>query len=322
MADAFTRVGVVVIGRNEGARLIRCLGSIPPGVETIYVDSGSTDKSVDAARAAGAQVVVLDMRRPFTAARARNEGWRALVAVRSGMDYIQFVDGDCEFEPGWIAAATAFLDAEQSFAIACGRRRERFPENSYYNRLCDAEWDTPVGEADACGGDALVRTAALIAVGGYDDALMAGEEPEMCLRLREAGWKIFRLDAPMTIHDAAMLRFGQWWTRARRSGFGYAQVWHSTRARHSTLYARELGRAILWAGVVPVVALTTGVLIDWRFVLVAPLLWSLQVIRYGRRVGMRKAALFLLGKFAELGGALSFLRLRLGGTHAHAITYK
>lgn len=322
MADRTAQIGVVAIGRNEGARLVRCLASVPPGLPIVYVDSGSTDGSVAAAQAAGARVVSLDMARPFTAARARNEGWQALVEVHPRIDYVQFVDGDCEFESGWIADATAFLNAEPQFAVVCGRRRERFPQASYYNRLCDAEWNTPVGEAEACGGDALLRTAALVAVGGYDGGLMAGEEPEMCLRLREQGWRIYRLDTPMTIHDAAMLRFGQWWTRARRSGFGYAQVWNATRRGHAPLYGREISRAVVWAGAVPILALAGAVMIDWRFALIAPVLWSLQVLRYGRQVGMRKAALFLVGKFAELAGALGFLRRKLGGMPSHAITYK
>jgi glycosyltransferase involved in cell wall biosynthesis len=322
MGDALTQVGVVAIGRNEGARLVRCLESVPRGLAVVYVDSGSTDGSVAAASLAGAHMVNLDMAIPFTAARARNEGWRALISQHPDLNYIHFVDGDCEFEPGWIAIAKAYLDAQPKAAVACGRRRERFPEASYYNRLCDAEWNTPVGEAEACGGDALVRTSALLAVDGYDSALMAGEEPEMCLRLREQGWKIHRLDAPMTIHDAAMLRFGQWWMRARRSGFGYAQVWYTTRTRRTRLYARELSRAVLWAGVVPIVSLFLAALMDWRIAIIAPLLWSAQVVRYGRQVGLRKAGLFLVGKFAELGGALAFLRRLLSGTSGHAITYK
>lgn len=322
MADALGQVGVVAIGRNEGARLVRCLESVPPGLAVIYVDSGSTDGSVAAASVARAHIINLDMAIPFTAARARNEGWRALIVQHPGLDYIQFVDGDCEFELGWIVTAKAYLDGQPNVAVACGRRRERFPEASYYNRLCDAEWNTPVGEAEACGGDALVRTSALLAVDGYDSALMAGEEPEMCLRLREQGWKIHRLDAPMTIHDADMLRFGQWWTRARRSGFGYAQVWHATKRRQAPLYARELSRAVLWAGVVPIVTLLLAALIDWRMAIIAPLLWTAQVIRYGRQVGLRKAGLFLVGKLAELGGALAFLRRLLSGTAGHAITYK
>jgi glycosyltransferase involved in cell wall biosynthesis len=105
------RVGAVLIGRNEGARLLRCLASVTgKAVRVVYVDSGSTDGSVAAAAAAGAEVVVLDMAQPFTAARARNAG---IERLRTGpqLDYIQFVDGDCELQPNWIDTALAFLNS-------------------------------------------------------------------------------------------------------------------------------------------------------------------------------------------------------------------
>lgn len=191
-------IAAVVIGRNEGERLIRCLRSLQGQVQQlIYVDSGSTDGSAAAARDLGAEVVDLDLSRPFTAARARNAG---LAALSSGIELVQFADGDCELDPGWIGAAADFMQTHPRAAAVCGRRRERFPEASVYNRLCDAEWNTPVGEATACGGDAMMRVAAVYTAGGYREGLIAGEEPELCLRLRRAGWQVWRLDAEMTLH--------------------------------------------------------------------------------------------------------------------------
>ncbi|HZM01358.1 MAG TPA: glycosyltransferase, partial [Planctomycetota bacterium] len=211
-------VGFVVIGRNEGARLRRCLASLEGAGPVAYVDSGSSDGSPDLARAAGALTAELDRSAPFTAARARNLGLQRLLAARPESEFVQFVDGDCELRPGWIEAGLAALRDRPDVAVACGRRRERFPEASVYNRLCDIEWDTPVGEAAACGGDALMRVAALASVGGYDPTMIAGEEPELCLRLRRRGWRILRLPAEMTWHDAAMTRWTQWWRRALREG--------------------------------------------------------------------------------------------------------
>ena len=176
--SALGRIAVVAIGRNEGARLAACLDSIPGDVAAlVYVDSGSTDESVATARAAGARVVELDPTRPFTAARARNEGAAALAAAGIAPDYLQFVDGDCTLVPGWLETAAHFLDATPQAAVVCGRRRERFPEASVYNRLCDREWDTPLGKTRACGGDALMRRAAFAAAGGFRGDLIAGEEP-------------------------------------------------------------------------------------------------------------------------------------------------
>src|SRR5579872_4333993 len=93
-------LGVVVIGRNEGERLRRCLGSLLDSTRSIvYVDSGSSDGSVAMSRSLGVEVVDLDMRTAFTAARARNEGFWHLVRVRPDLEYVFFVDGDCEVLP-------------------------------------------------------------------------------------------------------------------------------------------------------------------------------------------------------------------------------
>ena len=217
-------VGAVAIGRNEGERLVRCLASLRGRAErVVYVDSGSTDGSVAAARAAGAEVVELDLSRPFTAARARNAGFARLCDIAPDIGFVQFLDGDCELAEGWIDAALAALAAGPDIAVVCGRRRERHPEASLWNRMIDAEWDSPAGEAKACGGDAMMRRSAVEAVGGYREDLIAGEEPEMCFRMRAAGWRILRLDAEMTLHDAAMTRMAQWWQRARRAGHTYAE---------------------------------------------------------------------------------------------------
>ncbi|RYI23340.1 MAG: glycosyltransferase, partial [Acetobacteraceae bacterium] len=221
-ATAPGRVGAVIIGRNEGARLIACLASFPIWVRPlVYVDSGSTDGSAEAARAAGADVVALDMALPFTAARARNEGFARLRELGTP-ELVQFVDGDCKVQQGWVEAAVEFLDARPKVGVVCGRRREIRPELSVFNRLCDGEWDTPVGEAKACGGDALMRVKAVAEVGGYDAGLIAGEEPELCVRLRRAGWTVWRIDREMTLHDAAMTRMSQWWKRTRRGGHAFA----------------------------------------------------------------------------------------------------
>ena len=191
--DEVTKIGLVAIGRNEGDRLKRCLRSVPRSVPIVYVDSASTDGSVDFARSMGAVVVQLDLTMPFTAAREGTEeiglaGLEALLLDCSEIGFIQFVDGDCELEPGWLTAAEAFLRSKPTVAVVCGRRRERYPERSIYNEMCDAEWNTPIGEAEACGGDAMFRVEALKQVQGYDPAVIAGEEPELCFRLRGAGW--------------------------------------------------------------------------------------------------------------------------------------
>jgi GT2 family glycosyltransferase len=325
MADMVARIGAVVIGRNEGPRLLRCLASLE-GLRgrLVYVDSASTDGSPAAARELGADVVMLDMARPFTAARARAEGFARLETLAPMFEYVMFVDGDCEVEAGWLAAATGFLVAHPDFAVACGRRRERSPGASRYNALADREWDTAIGEAMACGGDAVMRAVALREVGGFDPTMIAGEEPELCRRLRAAGWRIMRLPVPMTIHDAAMTRLNQWWLRAVRSGFGYAQAWHRTSGRGdgAPLYERELTRSVAWAGVLPVVAIILAIGLHPMLILLWPALAGVQYLRMARRDGWDAAALATIGKYAELAGALRYIFRALRGSAGGTIVYK
>jgi len=243
-----TDTAFVAIGRNEGERLRRCLQSIHRvSSRVVYVDSGSTDGSQEFARSLGSEVVALDTSQGFTMARARNAGWRQLIALWPDAHSIHFIDGDCELIDGWLDTATNFLADNPGVAAVCGRRRERYPEASVFNRLCETEWNTPTGEVDACGGDALFRREALESLGGFDELLIAGEEPELCLRMRLSGWKIFRIDADMTRHDANITRLKQWWRRCVRGGYGAADVAHRTADRPGgPLFAGQVRSAVRW----------------------------------------------------------------------------
>jgi glycosyltransferase involved in cell wall biosynthesis len=246
------RIGVVIIGRNEGDRLIRSLDSVVDGLlPIVYVDSGSTDGSCEAARQRGVEVVKLDLSVPFTAARARNAGFERL-RQQPGVVYVQFIDGDCEVVEGWIEAAAKTLDTDAKVVAVCGWRRERYPERSPYNCICDIEWH--LGEAGAAlslGGDVMIRVESLIAVGGYNDSLIAGEDEELGVRLRQAGGLVWRIDRNSTIHDADMHTVFQWWQRAKRCGHAYAQVSQMHDHPPEYKFKKELRRTLLWGGVVP-----------------------------------------------------------------------
>lgn len=315
-------VAAVIIGRNEGLRLLAGLKAAAEQVgKIVYVDSGSTDNSVQAAHDAGAEVVVLDVTYPFTAARARNTGLAHLQDHHKGVSFIQFIDGDCELQPGWVDHALDFLEVHEHVAVVCGRRRERFPEASIYNRLIDQEWDTPVGEALSCGGDALTRVDALIGVGGYNPELIAGEEPELCVRLRASGWKIWRLPHEMTLHDAALSRLSQWWKRNKRAGHAFAEgvAMHGRAPEYH--FVREARSALLWGTAVPMIALIGAIWSPWFLGLM--LLWPLQVIRLGMRDRDWIRATFLtLGKLPEAQGIVAYSLNRLRRVRTGLIEYK
>jgi GT2 family glycosyltransferase len=315
-------IAAVIIGRNEGARLLGCLDAIPDRVSpVVYVDSGSTDGSVEAATERGAVVVSLDITRPFTAARARNTGLDCLRAETVPPKYVQFIDGDCALRDGWIDAAEAFLETHPDVAVVCGRRRERFPEASTYNALTDTEWDTPIGEARSCGGDALMRWEPFMAVGGYNPSLIAGEEPELCVRLRQAGWRIWRLDREMTWHDADMTQFSQWWRRSKRAGHAFAEgaaLHGAAPERHNIAPTR---RALLWGAALPLIVVL-GLFLTPRSLLLA-LLWPLKILRLRSRGMPLQWAFFLtLGNFPEALGILSYWVRRLIGRRSKLIEYK
>lgn len=246
----------MVIGRNEGERLKACLESIRrSGSLIVYVDSGSTDDSVEYASRLELPVVKLDMEIPFTAARARNAGFNRLCQLHPDTEFVQFLDGDCILSPDWLQTGIDFLASETSFAAVCGRVREVDRDGSIYNRLLDLEWDTLIGETKACGGIAILRRAAFDQVGGFNAMVIAGEEPEMCVRLRQLGWRIMRLDAEMTKHDADMHRFGQWWKRAKRAGHAYAEgaaIHGRGPFQHKV---REVRSALFWGGLIPLFAI-------------------------------------------------------------------
>ncbi|MFW2829079.1 glycosyltransferase [Sphingomonas sp. ID0503] len=323
-------VGAVVIGRNEGERLKACLRSLA-GVPTVYVDSGSTDGSQDFAGSVGVEVVALQVPPAFTAARARNEGLARLREIMPEIGFVQFVDGDCEVEAGWIAAGLKALRGDQELGGVFGRRRERFPESSLYNRMCDQEWDVPIGPTPATGGDALFRAEALAQVGGYNPELIAGEEPDMCLRMGRHGWRFRRIDAAMTVHDAGLFRFGQWWRRATRAGYAAAE--HVARHGRAGLPSDrgQVARSLIYGGLLPLVAVF-ALVAGWP--VVSLLILLLYVARWVRLWGrerwwtaskaqaQRAALLRLAHQFAGMQGFLSYWADRLRGRKRAIIEYR
>lgn len=330
-------VGVVVIGRNEGERLVRCLQSLTglaPAV--VYVDSGSKDGSPARARALGAVVHELDPAKPFSAARARNEGFSRLVETDPRVELVQFVDGDCEVDPGWLDAAADQLAKAERLGIVCGRLREREPQRTVYNRLCDMEWNGPLGEIARCGGIFMIRAAAFTRVGGFASDLIAGEEGDLCARVRAQGWTITRIDHLMAWHDAAMERFGQWWTRSVRAGHAYAEGAARAASSPQRPNVREVRRALGWGLLAPILALAGAAGAAWLpFVGALPALYALGVavvgfrtFRHRQRRGdpARHALLYAffcaLGKTPEALGVLKYWKNRLAGRRGAIIEHK
>jgi GT2 family glycosyltransferase len=345
-------IAIVAIGRNEGERLRQCLASaVAAGGPVVYVDSGSSDDSVAIAEGLGVRVVHLDPAGGFTAGKARNLGAAAL-AEGAMPDFIQFIDGDCELTSGWLSAARDALIADPSLGVVAGRRRERFPEASIFNRICDMEWHTPLGDVRTIGGDAMYRAEAFAEVGGFDPSYICGEEPELCFRLHAAGWRVVRIGDEMTLHDAAITRWSQWAKRAERSGWAYAEgrATYGAAPEDYDVPAfrsqnREYRSLLIWGGVYPAALLALAALA--LVLLVAGSGWwpaplallalglsgggamALRIARHRRRAmgdPAGHAALYgvmtLLAKHWMLRGARNYARTRARGETARIIEYK
>ncbi len=307
MADT-PDIAVVVIGRNEGARLVAGLASLQgQAARIIYVDSGSTDDSVAAAKAAGAEVVDLDMSVPFTAARARNAGFDALDPMP---EFVQFIDGDCLVVAGWLDKASAYLAANPDAGIVTGWRSEIHPDASVFNSMAEVEWHRPAGDILACGGDMMVRASVFADTSGFNPRVIAAEDDEFCTRVRKAGWRVHRLAEPMTRHDADMMQVSQWWQRAVRTGHGFAQVG----ALHPEYFKRERQRVWVYGGVLPVLALI-GLILAPLLLIAVLAIYGLNYIRTARglmRDGLpRNAALhqsiyLTLSKIPNMIGLLTY----------------
>lgn len=332
-------IAFVAIGKNEGERLKRCLTSLlKESAQVVYVDSGSTDGSVEFAHSVGVTVVSMDTTKTFNMSRARNAGFDAVQSKWPETAFVHFVDGDCELVAGWVSVARAFFQNHPKVVAVCGRRRERFPERSVFNRLCDIEWNTPIGEAKACGGDALFRAEAFRRVAGFNEKLIAGEEPELCMRLRHDGGKIWRIEGEMTRHDANITKVSQWWKRHVRAGYAAADV--SRRTRESTggrevLFADKLRSPLVWVG--GTIAFVAALLFSLHPIVILVgllavfLLYVFQAFRIAR--GIRKqAASFpnafeygistMLAKWAQARGILQCWNDQRHRRQAEVIDYK
>lgn len=329
-------ISIVVIGRNEGQRLARCLESIRRvhGVTVqriVYVDSGSTDKSPQYAASMGCAVVELDPSQPLSAARARNEGFATVMQLDPNVPFVQFLDGDCDLDEGWLQRGLSVLAQQPDAGVVRGHLRELHPEASVYNQLCDLEWQQTPGEIRASGGIFLTRSDLFRTVGGFRPDVIAAEDDEFCVRVRRAGAKILQVDAEMARHDVAMTRFSQWWRRSKRTGHAFAQVSVLHGQSQDRYFVADCRRIWLWALLLPVIALGLAPFTYGLSVLALVGAYGVQFARTymrgrGRGWTARQASIYsfftILFKFPALTGLFEYYWRRWRGHSFTIIEYK
>jgi GT2 family glycosyltransferase len=308
-------IGIVVIGRNEGPRLLRSLNSVAgAGCPVVYVDSGSRDGSLDAAKRLGVEAISLST--PFTAARARNHGFATMMEKHPPLKFVQFLDGDCALASGWLHSALLAFAADPQRALVFGHLAEYNSASTPYKRLCALEWRAPAGDlaGGAIGGVFAVRVCVFKALDGFREDMVAGEDSELGVRVRLAGHKITKIDASMAEHDADIRSFAQWWKRAVRAGHAIGQRYEAQGASAARDCVKELRSTVFWGIVLPLVALL-GAPFSQGLSLVLLLGYPVLLLRvHGarRRMGDSPSDAFLyalfivIGKFANIVGLAKF----------------
>ncbi len=330
MDTDFPAISVVVIGRNEGDRLVRCLESVTAAdypadkIELIYVDSASADASCSNAVSAGAKVLNIPAELA-NAAAARNAGFRA-----AGHELVQFLDGDTILDACWLRKG---VEALRDPGVACtfGRVEEIVPRATVYNFWAHHDWYVPPGPAELCGGIAMFRRQVLNRANGFDASLIAGEEPDLCYRIRrEQGLVILSVDEPMALHDIDMRSLRQYWRRCVRTGHAYAEV--GGRHRDMRRWRAARWRNLAYAGSGPVaVALSVGLgsaipVAVWVSALVAAVIRN--ALRLRGRLGTFRCALlysvhhYLAKTPMAVGQCAYWLRSALGKSPRRIIEYR
>ncbi len=295
MTTKLPNISIVIIGRNEGDRLLRCIESVSASdydrdrLDIIYVDTNSTDDSCASALKLGARVVEIQPKRP-SAAAGRNAGWKVAT-----YDLVQFLDGDTILNPGWLRKA---VDTIHDPTVACvfGRREEMAPQATIYNFWAHHDWFNAPGDVTSCGGDTMFRKEVLQRAGGYDEGLIAGEECDLCFRIRsQQSLRIVCLDEPMTLHDMNMTRFSEYWRRCTRTGHAYAEVG----GRYPSL---ESWRKACWRNVIhsaaPLIAIAVSLTL-WRT-------WPMAIWLALLATAMIRNAVRLKPRVGTWNGALAY----------------
>jgi len=317
-------IGVVVIGRNEGERLKKCLYSvIKESSSIVYVDSGSSDNSVEFAKSLGVHVIDLDMNKPFTAARARNEGFKKILTISPEIKYVQFVDGDCEFIDGWFEHALSTfsgIEDKEQLAIVFGRCMERFPEVSLYNYEANRGWKIQPGYTETCGGNFFILAETFSSLQGFNESLIAGEEPELCLRIRREGWKVLSISYDMVWHDVNLHSFYQWWKRSIRTGHAFAEVAWMHRKFSEKYWFLHNVRICSWGLLLP---LFLAFLSSFNVYFVAFfLIYPVQIGRIALKEDWLYAYFCVLVKFPQAIGQGKYLLNNLLGQQSTLIEHK
>jgi GT2 family glycosyltransferase len=278
------------------------------------VDSASKDRTTKIAARYPISVLKLRPEQRLTAAAGRHVGYKWTTG-----DLVLFLDGDMELCAGWLDQALGVMQSRSDVAVITGKvidlpKALQTPTTEHVETLDKDATGVYVRQG---GGAAMYRRSVLERVGTFNPYLYSDEEPELCLRIRHAGYRVFQLPHPIAFHysapaEALSTFLGKWnhnlwlgYGQNIRYFFGSPLLW---------IYLKERGWAVLPAlilsfGMLAMVA--SGLTGHWGWLG----LWGALVIMLAigiaiRKRSLKRALLSLLRRLLVLDGTVRGLLLK------------
>ncbi len=169
-------------------------------LELVIIDDGSTDRTLDIARAcADRDPRVRVLRQPHAGpGPARNAGFR----IASGRLFA-FLDSDDEWDDTFLAEHVAVLDARPDVDVVIGNARNRGGARHGQPARLIRRDGLPITLAEILADEmslfimAVFRREVVDAIGGFDPAMFTNEEYEMWIRAALAGFTFTRHGKPL-----------------------------------------------------------------------------------------------------------------------------
>lgn len=195
-------VSFIVIGKNEAKNLNKCFSSIKFAIkenslentEIIYVDSNSSDNSIEIAKRYKVEKIIL-LTSIMNAAIARNIG--ASYALGK---ILVFLDGDMEINRFFLGKA--INNGILVHPLIGGRVLDRLIDED--GQICSDEIHHNKEKSyfkPITGGAFIINTNLWRAIEGMDNRFSCGEDPELGLRLAQKGVLLKCLPFIFVIHN-------------------------------------------------------------------------------------------------------------------------
>ena len=189
-------LSVIIIAKNEEERIGKCLDSVMKlkkkySTEIIFVDSASTDRTIEIASKYPIQIYQLNKSKLLNPSAGRYIG-----TSKAKGRYILFIDGDSILIKNFVDRALEILKDPKIAAVGGKRIFRKKGESLKIKEKSTGE----IKEYKTIGGTGVYKRESIEKGGTFNPYMGGQEERELCFRIRNLGYKIVKIDIPMEIH--------------------------------------------------------------------------------------------------------------------------